>query len=303
MFSHLATNEICGKPALRARVLVCMLIASLATIWRADAVESSDSGLPKAMRGVGIEQRLGDMIPEHLVFKNAAGESTSIGRFLKQGKPVLLSLNYSNCPGLCVSQLNGLVQGLNQMPSPSLGKDFLMVSISIDPSETSEKALGTQRKYSQDLFEQHDAKGWEFWVGTAESIRQLTQAVGFQYTYDAKHKQFNHPSAAIFISPNGKITRYVFEIGFMPKTLKMAFVEAGEGRIGTPLDMIALWCVHYDPDENKYTASARRLMSLGAGVFVVAVLLITVPYWIFYSNTRSPIQPDSISQVDPRDQS
>jgi protein SCO1/2 len=88
----------------------------------------------------------------------------------------------------------------------------------------------------------------------------------------------------------------------MPKTLKMAFVEAGEGRIGTPLDMIALWCVHYDPDENKYTASARRLMSLGAGVFVVAVLLITVPYWIFYSNARSPIQPDSISQVDPRDQ-
>ena len=88
----------------------------------------------------------------------------------------------------------------------------------------------------------------------------------------------------------------------MPKTLKMAFVEAGEGRIGTPLDMIALWCVHYDPDENKYTASARRLMSLGAGVFVVAVLLITVPYWIFYSHTKSPIQPDSISPVDPRDQ-
>jgi protein SCO1/2 len=89
----------------------------------------------------------------------------------------------------------------------------------------------------------------------------------------------------------------------MPKTLKMAFVEAGEGRIGTPLDMIALWCVHYDPDENKYTASARRLMSLGAGVFVVAVLLITVPYWIFYSNTKPPIQTDSITQVDPRDQS
>jgi protein SCO1/2 len=254
------------------------------------------------MQGVGIEQRLGDLIPEHLVFKNAAGESTSIGRMLQQGKPVLLSLNYSNCPGLCVSQLNGLVQGLNQMPSPNLGKDFLMVSISIDPSETSEKAMGTQRKYAQDLFEHHDSKGWEFWVGTAESIRQLTQAVGFQYTYDAKHKQYNHPSAAIFISPNGKITRYVFEIGFMPKTLKMAFVEAGEGRIGTPLDMIALWCVHYDPDENKYTASARRLMSLGAGLFVVAVLLITVPYWFFYSNSKSTIQPDSIPPVDSRDQ-
>lgn len=302
MLNHFGTNEICGSPARRARLLVCILIASMTTICRADALGSTDPGLPKAMQGVGIEQHLGEQIPEHLVFRNAAGESTSIGRLLKQGKPVLLSLNYSNCPGLCVSQLNGLVQGLNQMPSPRLGEDFLMVSISIDPSETSEKAMGTQRKYSQDLFDQHDAKGWEFWVGTAESIRQLTQSVGFQYTYDAKHKQYNHPSAAIFISPNGKITRYVFEIGFMPKTLKMAFVEAGEGRIGTPLDMIALWCVHYDPDENKYTASARRLMSLGAGVFVVAVLLITVPYWILHSQIKPPVQPDSISQVDSRDQ-
>jgi protein SCO1/2 len=302
MLSHLATNRITVKPAMQASVLVCVLMTGIGSFCRADAVGSIDSELPKAMQGVGIEQHLGDLIPEHLVFKNGQGESTSINRLLKQGKPILLSLNYSNCPGLCVSQLNGLVQGLNQMPSPNLGKDFLMVSISIDPSESSEKAKGTQRKYSQDLFEQHEPQGWEFWVGTAESIRQLTQAVGFQYTYDAKHKQYNHPSAAIFISPKGKITRYVFEIGFLPKTLKMAFVEAGEGRIGTPLDMIALWCVHYDPDENKYTASARRLMSLGAGVFVVAVLLITVPYWIFRANTKSQIQTDSFSPVETKDQ-
>jgi protein SCO1/2 len=232
------------------------------------------------MQGVGIDQKLGESVPHHLVFTNADGQSTSIAKLLEQGKPILLTLNYSNCPGMCVAQLNGLVQGLNRMPNPVLGKDFVMVSISIDPAESSQKAKATHHKYSQDLFDHHDPKGWQFWVGTSESIRQLTDAVGFRYTYDAKHNQFNHPSAAIFIAAGGKITRYVFEIGFVPETLRMAFIEAGEGRIGTPLDMIALWCVHYDPNENKYTTSARKLMTFGGGVFVVLVLLGTVPYWI-----------------------
>jgi protein SCO1/2 len=288
-----------AKPVLQAtlsklgRGLICLLGLVSSTLL-ANLAQGADLELPKAMQGVGIDQNLGHSVPDHLVFTNAQGQSTSLSKLLKTGKPVLLSLNYSNCPGMCVAQLNGLVQGLNRMPSPQLGKDFLMVSISIDPAESSAKAKATHAKYSQDLFDQHDASGWEFWVGTSESIRQLTQAVGFHYTYDSKHNQFNHPSAAIFLSPKGKITRYVFEIGFVPETLKMAFVEAGQGTIGTPLDMIALWCVHYDPDENKYTANARKLMSLGGGLFVFLVLLVTVPYW-FLRNTTA-VSKDNLSQ-------
>lgn len=295
MFSKsLATADSRFLPAMLGSGIVCLLLSLIQVPSFA-----SDAYLPKAMQGVGIEQKLGVQIPEHLVFMNSKGESTSLSKVLKEGKPVLFTLNYSNCPGMCVAQLNGLVQGLNQMSSPCLGKDFLMVSISIDPAEDYQRASATHKKYSADLFDQHDSKGWEFWVGTAESIRQLTQAVGFQYTYDSVHKQFNHPSAAIFLSPGGKVTRYVYEIGFVPQTLKMAFVEAGEGRIGTPLDMIALWCVHYDPDENKYSASARRLMSLGGGAFVALVLLITVPYWLLRGSSAANLSnTDSISSVD-----
>lgn len=279
-------------------VMLCLLPLGCLTGLIGTAT-AADLELPKAMQGVGIEQKLGVSVPQHLAFTNAQGKSTSLSQLLKSGKPVLLTLNYSNCPGMCVAQLNGLVQGLNRMPSPQLGKDFLMVSISIDPAESSQKAKATQAKYSQDLFDQHDPSGWEFWVGTSESIRQLTEAVGFQYTYDAKHKQFNHPSAAIFLSPTGKITRYVFEIGFVPETLKMAFVEAGQGTIGTPLDMIALWCVHYDPSENKYTANARKLMSLGGGFFVLLVLLVTVPYWLMRNSAvNSKVNLIQTSTVD-----
>jgi protein SCO1/2 len=215
-----------------------------------------------------------------LKFRNAQGIQTSLGDLLATGKPVILTLNYSNCPGLCIAQLNGLVRGINEVTSLKLGTDFHLVSISIDPRETTAKAAATQKRYAQDLFDQHDAAAWQFWTGDQQNIAALTQAVGFRYTYDSKHDQFNHPSAAIFLSPQGKITRYLYEIGFTGNTIKMATVEAGEGRVGSPMDMIALWCVHYDPLENRYSASARRLMSFAGAFFVVAGLVASVPFWV-----------------------
>jgi protein SCO1/2 len=238
------------------------------------------NALPKAMEGVGIDEKLGELVPTDLVFRDHRGNETSLSRVLANEKPLILTLNYSNCPGLCVTQLNGILQGINEVTSLKLGTDFYMVSVSIDPRESSEKAAGTQRRYSQDLFDQHDAAGWQFWTGSEEAIAQLTNAVGFRYTYDAQHNQYNHPAAAIFLAPNGKITRYLYELGFNGNTFKMAALEAGEGRIGTSMDMIALWCVHYNPMENRYSASARRLLSIFAGFFVVIGLVASIPFWL-----------------------
>ncbi len=257
---------------------------------------SINNSLPKSMEGVGIDQNLGVSVPLDLSFTNATvgvekalGEVTSLRELLAFEKPVLLTLNYGNCPGMCIAQLNGLAQGLNGLSSLQLGKDFLMVSVSIDPSETVDKASATQQKYAKDLFDHHDSRGWRFWVGDKAAISELARVVGFRYTYDAKHNQYNHPSAAIFIAPNGVVTRYVFEIGFVPNTLKMAFIEAGQGQIGSPLDMIALWCSHYDANENRYSANARRLMSIGAGVFVTLGLIVSLPFWLARRNSAARI--------------
>lgn len=287
--------------------LLVLLVATVACC----AVKGEDYGsvnntLPKSMEGVGIDQKLGDVVPLDLEFTCASsskslgatpGVRTSLRQLLREGKPVLLTLNYGNCPGMCIAQLNGLVQGLNALSSVQLGKDFAMVSISIDPAETLAKASATQQRYAQDLFDHHDASEWQFWVGDKKAIETLTDAVGFRYTYDSKRNQFNHPSAAIFIAPNGTITRYVFEIGFVANTLKMAFVEAGQGRVGSPLDMIALWCAHYDADENRYSTSARRLMSLGAGLFVTLGAVASLPFWLA---RRSQLQNKSQLQNNNR---
>jgi protein SCO1/2 len=243
--------------------------------------------LPKAMEGVRVDEKLGASIPGELSFRDHRGQATTLGSVLKGGKPIILTLNYSNCPGLCVSQLNGVIRGVNEVSSLRLGTDFHLISISIDPREDTAKAAATQRKYAQDLFDQHESSAWQFWTGEKAAIAALTDAVGFRYTYDAEHDQFNHPAAAIFISPAGRITRYLYELGFNGNTFKMAAVEAGEGQIGSSMDMIALWCVHYDPMENRYSASARRLLSIAAGIFLAVGLTSSIPFWIHRRNRSS----------------
>jgi protein SCO1/2 len=266
--------------------LMAWMVLAIASLAVTDSVcargdyESLSNTLPKVMEGVGIEEKLGDIILVDLPFRDQRGMQTSLAQVLKSDKPVILTLNYSDCPGLCIAQLNGVLRGVNEVSSLRLGTDFLLVSVSIDPSESTAKAAATQARYSQDLFDQHDPKGWQFWTGSKDSIAKLTDSVGFRYTYDATHKQYNHPTAAIFLAPSGKITRYLYELGFNGNTFKMATVEAGEGRVGSSMDMIALWCVHYNPMENRYSASARQILSVVAGVFVTVGLVASIPFWL-----------------------
>lgn len=282
-------------------VLGIAFLAIAAPARAADGYESISNTLPKVMEGVGIDEKLGETIPVDLPFRDHLGMQTSIAKLLESDKPLILTLNYSDCPGLCVTQLNGVLRGVNEVSSLHLGTDFYLVSISIDPTEPTSKAKATHARYAGDLSDQHDPKGWQFWTGSKESIGALTDAVGFRYTYDSASKQFNHSTAAIFIAPSGKITRYLYELGFTGNTFKMATVEAGEGRVGSSMDMIALWCVHYNPMENRYSASARQILSIVAGIFASVGLVASIPFWIAKRSRsvvgRQPFPPVGSSEA------
>lgn len=254
-------------------VVACCLVG-----W-ADGREADDA-LPERLNGVAVEEFLDGQVPLDVSFMDETGSLFTFEDFLKDGKPVILTLNYSGCPGLCVAQLNGLSRGLNGVGSLSLGKDFKMVSLSIDPKEIREKAASTKQKYAESLEDHHLASGWSFLVGSEKNIQKIANAVGFRYTYDAKHDRYNHGAAAIFISPKGRITRYLYEVGFVPETLKMALLEAGEGRIGSSLDSIVLWCYHYNASENRYSANAKTLLAFSAGLFLFAGIAISLPFWL-----------------------
>lgn len=254
----------------RFTVLICCICGG---VW-------GDDKIPARLAGVGIDEQLDADLPLDVKFQTETGATVTFGDLLKDKRPMLLTLNYSNCPGLCVAQLNGLTRGINEVSSLRMGKDFKMVSLSIDPTDSVKKAAATKARYSDDLENKHSIDGWHFLTGTEENIQIIAKSVGFNYTYDAKHNQYNHSAAAILVSPKGRITRYLYEIGFTGETLKMALVEAGEGKIGSSLDAFVLWCSHYDANENRYSASARLLLSVCAGGFVTVGLVGLLPFWI-----------------------
>lgn len=257
-----------------------MLAAMGCTIASSSVGISNDAGIPDRRIGVGVDEKLDTNIPLDVTFSDENGRRVNFAKLLEQKKPILLTLNYSNCPGLCVAQLNGLVTGINQVKSLKLGTDFYMVSLSIDPRDTIKKASDTKARYAGDLESPHTVEGWSFLTGAEKDIVTIAKSVGFNYTYDAKHDQYNHPAAAIFISPKGRITRYLYEVGFVGDTLKMALVEAGEGKIGSTLDAFVLWCSHYDANENRYSASAKTLLSVFAGIFLTMGLTALLPFWL-----------------------
>jgi len=250
----------------------------------------SDDKLPERLDGVFIEEKLGEDVPLDVSFMDDHGSPTTLREQLKDGIPLVLTLNYSDCPGLCVAQLNGLSKGINELGSLGMGKDFKMVSLSINPREGFERAALTKKKYSESLANHHRVDGWSFLVGNEQNIQQITKAVGFHYTYDSKNNRYNHAAAAIMISPKGRITRYLYEVGFTPETLKMALIEAGEGRIGSFLDAFVLKCYHYDANENRYSANAKTILSITAGVFLLVSFAASFPFWISWRRRGETIR-------------
>ena len=61
-------------------------------------------------------------------------------------RPVVLAFVYYGCPMLCLQSLSGLASTLGVM-SQNPGKDFEVVSVSIDPRETPEMAREKKAHY------------------------------------------------------------------------------------------------------------------------------------------------------------
>lgn len=235
--------------------------------------------------GFGIEENLGNSVPLNIVFRSENGNPITLGSLINGSKPTLLTLNYSDCPGLCVAQLDGLTESLRRFGDMELGKDYQVITISIDPNESSTRSSATKQKYVGGLGLSVNTGAWRFLTGDQASITEIANSVGFRYTWDPVTKRFNHSAATIVLSPKGMVTRYLYSPTIESNTLKMALIEGSEGKLGSSLDAIALWCMQYDPATNRYSAAAYKLLSFGAAAFVLVMLGLTAPFW--FANRRT----------------
>jgi protein SCO1/2 len=231
--------------------------------------------LPGALEGVGIDQRLDQMLPLDLMFRDEAGREVPLSTFFRSGKPVLLALVYYRCPMLCTQILSGLGASLKTM-SLNPGRDFEVVSVSFDAKDTPETAAARKQTYLKRYNRPDTANGFHFLTGDETSIQALTAAVGFRYKYDAATDQFAHASGIMIATPEGRLSRYFYGVEYAPRDVRLGLVEASRNKIGNPVDQILLFCFHYDPLTGKYGATAMNLLRISGAAFVLiggAILL------------------------------
>lgn len=228
----------------------------------------------EVLKQVGIEQRLGGQIPLDLSFRDEYGRDVKLGDYFKDGKPVVLTLVYYECPMLCNQVLNGLVGTLDAVPFTP-GKEFDIVTVSFDPREGPELAAKKKETYLKRYAREGAQNGWHFLTGDKESIDRLAQSVGFHYVWDDESNQFAHASAIMVATPEGRLSHYFYGIEYSPKDLRLALVESSEGKIGSPVDALILYCYHYDPSTGKFAPVMAVLRAAGVlTVFGVVALLI-----------------------------
>ena len=228
------------------------------------------TGLPKALKGVGIDQKLNEQIPLDAVFKDEHGREVKLGEFFGK-KPVVLSLVYYSCPMLCTQVLNGMLSSFRQV-SFNIGDQYEVVTVSFDSRETPELAAAKKQAYVKGYNRPGAEASWHFLTGDAANIKRLTDAVGFRYVWDEQTNQFAHASGIMVLTPEGKLARYFYGIDYAPRDLRLGLVEASQNKIGTPVDALMLYCYHYDPATGKYGAVVMNIVRL-AGVLTIVLIV------------------------------
>lgn len=264
--------------ATRCRWTVFVLLVALTFVARGarsqDFLSQNPTGQPEVLKQVGFDQKLNAQVPLDIAFRDEHGASITLRQILQapamQGKPAILELVYYQCPMLCTEVMNATLNSLKEIPL-EIGKDFSVITVSIDPSEKPVLAEARQIMYAGLYGRRGAVHGWHFLTGEAAAIQQLAAAVGFRYVYDKQSSQFAHASGIMVLTPAGKISRYFYGIAYRPRDLRLGLVEASESKIGSAVDAILLYCYHYDPSTGKYGLVIANIVRAGAALTVLAL--------------------------------
>ena len=256
------------RPLFWCWVLLVARVASAQPLPTPTGVPASE--LPPAIREVGFDQNLNQMLPLDAQFKDEYGQTVRIGDYFEGRRPVVLSFVYYGCPMLCLQSLSSLASTLGVL-SETPGTDFEVVSISIDPRETPALALDKKAHYVERSGKPSIANGWHYLTGTEAETRRVTGAAGFRYVWDQATQQYAHPAGIVVATPEGRVSRYLFGIDYGPRDLRLALADASLEKIGSPLKRALLYCYHYDLATGRYSLAIMRIVQVAGAVTVVSI--------------------------------
>ncbi len=268
------------------------LILGLCVMILAPAVASAQlNALPAELRGVGLNERLGESIPMELTLRNEAGEAVRLGAYFESGKPVILVPVYYGCPMLCGLILNGVNDAIEEMQW-TLGEDYHVVTFSFDPKETPELASAKKNRYIKENSEDDIQNGWHFLTADSLTIETLTESIGFSFKWSEESQEYLHTANIVFVSPTGRITRYLYGAQFDNIDMRNALFDAADGKIGTVIDRAILYCYTYDPDSRSYVPTAVNIMKLGG---LLTMLLLGSLLGILWYREKSRKQKSTLA--------
>ncbi len=260
-------------PGVAFCLLVGSAVAQVSSYGEKQAGENRGDELPKVLKQVGIAQRLNQPLPLDAQFVDDTGKTVRLGDYFGK-RPAVLTMVYYNCPLLCSEELDGLTASL-EMIKLTPGKDFDIVVISIDPSETPDLAAKKKAFYLKRYGRPETAGGWHFLTGQEQAIDAVTSATGFGYVRvpgpDGKLSQFAHASSIEVVTTGGKLAQYYLGVEYSPKDVMLGLIEASGNKIGSPVANILTYCYHYDPQTNKHSLIVARVVQLGGMVTVAGL--------------------------------
>jgi protein SCO1/2 len=231
----------------------------------------------RLLKNIGITQNMGAQVPLDLPFVDEAGKDVELREYF--GKPVILALVYYQCPSLCNRVLNGIARSVKGIDLAQ--QDYQVVAISFDPRETALMAAAKKRTYIDEIYSSPQDRraaeqNWHFLTGPETSSRAVADSVGFRYVYDQLTNQYAHGSAIMVLTPDGRVSRYFYGIAYPSRDLRLALLESGGEKIGSPTDQVLLYCFHYDPNTGKYALVVMNVLRLAAVITVGALALFMI---------------------------
>lgn len=244
------------------------------------------SGTPAEFNRIGVDEHLRAQVPLDATFRDHTGRRVRLSDVLNGSKPVLLNLAYYSCPMLCSMVQDAVVKSIALIPW-SVGEEYDVITLSIDPRDTPRDAAKTRRRILAKYDRPAAQTGWHYLVGSEADIHAVATAVGFRYFFDESQQQYGHPAAIILLTPRGGIARYLYGLEFAPNDVRIGLFEASEGRSINTIEQLILYCYHYDPHGSKYVLIAAQVMKL-TGVLTLGALitLFAVLWWRFERRRR-----------------
>lgn len=221
-----------------------------------------------------VVQKLGAVLPQSLTLTDHTGKSIQLRDIFDGQRPVIFTMVYMDCPQLCGLVMDTVSSAIKELKF-DLGDEYEIVTVSFDPKDTPAKAAAWRRARLK-RYDREGADAWHFLTGDKETVQTLADTVGFGYVWVEDKQEFAHDAAVIVVSPTGVVTRYLpglNSISNYPEQLKLALMEAADGKVGSVFDLVQYFCYRYDPVTGKYTASAFLIMRIGGVVTVIGIVV------------------------------